>query len=838
MDRTFVDTSSNQTLIGKTLINPNISGPLTTDSSTLVANLNASQLESKTWEAPGTIGSSTPNTVHASTLIVDSSATISYLNSLHTGDITSTDIITKGPRVDVRYHGADPTGAADSGTAFVNAYARASAINGWVYAPAGTYKITSAKITPVSNTGIIGDGKRQTIINWNGTGFWLDDTSNGTIQTDFTLQGMSINVSSAGTGAVRIGDITQTAFSENNQHIDYALVDLLITGNTGAIVAGSRGVQLATFIRTRIEECLVFDFDINWEFKKFDVGYVKHNRLQRFTTYGMYLHNDMSGGGGHVADETVFIQNEILEIPATSTAAIYLQEVENIRFNGTYFEPKSGDSIPVAWKFNAVYNLSIDGATISTATQLFNILDGRTIAISHVGLQNMDANPAPTSVVAFTAGNDASGTAGGIFAEPRYGLIKVKDCAYLVNNSFKGQPGVSISGMGLYGPGESHFGGMISDVSNLYSTQILDRNGAIGLIKESSVVLSPFSANTYLMGSDPTGILIVTDASASTGYALKVPTANFNIFMDIPYPNDILPGAYEIVARLRTSGATTTTSIIVRYDNINKENDGSIALATTYRLINYRFNFAPAGPATTLSIRISANEGTDLFVDYIILRPCINSLSLQAFVANDITFVGSDTTPGYKIIYKSAAPPTGTWSRGDITFNTAPANPGNVGWVCTAAGTPGTWVTFGSVGNQILGTTTNDNAASGYVGEYIRGASAAAGMSNGTYVNITSIALTAGDWSVTGIIQADATSVVTRFLGAVSAFSGNTTTDHTGGDNVMDGFNPTAGSNGSIGISAWRVSIASPTTIYLKARLSFGSGSPTATGRISAIRVR
>jgi hypothetical protein len=39
----------------------------------------------------------------------------------------------------------------------------------------------------------------------------------------------------------------------------------------------------------------------------------------------------------------------------------------------------------------------------------------------------------------------------------------------------------------------------------------------------------------------------------------------------------------------------------------------------------------------------------------------------------------------------SAVPTTGTWKLGDIVWNTAPASGGTPGWVCTVAGTPGTW---------------------------------------------------------------------------------------------------------------------------------------------------
>lgn len=43
------------------------------------------------------------------------------------------------------------------------------------------------------------------------------------------------------------------------------------------------------------------------------------------------------------------------------------------------------------------------------------------------------------------------------------------------------------------------------------------------------------------------------------------------------------------------------------------------------------------------------------------------------------------------------APKTGTYNRGAIVYNTAPAPGTNIGWVCVAAGTPGTWKAFGAI---------------------------------------------------------------------------------------------------------------------------------------------
>lgn len=48
-------------------------------------------------------------------------------------------------------------------------------------------------------------------------------------------------------------------------------------------------------------------------------------------------------------------------------------------------------------------------------------------------------------------------------------------------------------------------------------------------------------------------------------------------------------------------------------------------------------------------------------------------------------------------VFGSVAPTTGSWKVGDVALNTAPAASGNIGWVCTTAGSPGTWKTFGAI---------------------------------------------------------------------------------------------------------------------------------------------
>lgn len=59
-------------------------------------------------------------------------------------------------------------------------------------------------------------------------------------------------------------------------------------------------------------------------------------------------------------------------------------------------------------------------------------------------------------------------------------------------------------------------------------------------------------------------------------------------------------------------------------------------------------------------------------------------------------FVGSGPN-ARSVDYGSSAPATGHHAAGELVYNIAPTAGGKVGWVCVAAGTPGTWKAFGSI---------------------------------------------------------------------------------------------------------------------------------------------
>lgn len=68
----------------------------------------------------------------------------------------------------------------------------------------------------------------------------------------------------------------------------------------------------------------------------------------------------------------------------------------------------------------------------------------------------------------------------------------------------------------------------------------------------------------------------------------------------------------------------------------------------------------------------------------------------------------------YKKGYGTSAPTSGQWSVNDVIENTAPAATGSPrGWVCTVAGTPGTWVAYGQLKDKssVTSVTAAGNVA-------------------------------------------------------------------------------------------------------------------------------
>jgi hypothetical protein len=139
----------------------------------------------------------------------------------------------------------------------------------------------------------------------------------------------------------------------------------------------------------------------------------------------------------------------------------------------------------------------------------------------------------------------------------------------------------------------------------------------------------------------------------------------------------------------------------------------------------------------------------------------------------------------------------------------------------------------------IVGTTTNDSPAAGNVGQNISSAVTGVSLpSSNAYGDLTSISLTAGDWTLSAQIALSGASTTATFIAiGISTTSGNSNAGLTTGDNYMTQ-SATSGEFASAGISGYRVSISSTTTYYAKMTATYTGGTQAFNGRITAVRVR
>lgn len=143
-----------------------------------------------------------------------------------------------------------------------------------------------------------------------------------------------------------------------------------------------------------------------------------------------------------------------------------------------------------------------------------------------------------------------------------------------------------------------------------------------------------------------------------------------------------------------------------------------------------------------------------------------------------------------------------------------------------------------ATGVQIKGNNTNTAPPAGFIGEQIRATVAqasAVSLVNLTPKTVTSIALTAGIWDISGLCSYLFSSAGTLIACSIST---TTNTNGTSGDNLA--FLCTAFSSvdaSSISIPAFRATLSGNTTYYLVADAQFAAGTATVFGRISATRV-
>jgi hypothetical protein len=163
-----------------------------------------------------------------------------------------------------------------------------------------------------------------------------------------------------------------------------------------------------------------------------------------------------------------------------------------------------------------------------------------------------------------------------------------------------------------------------------------------------------------------------------------------------------------------------------------------------------------------------------------------------------------------------------------------------------AVNTAGTALTFAQPqGDQLKGTTTNDTASAGNIGEYqvsTVSVGSPVSLTTATPTTVTSLSLTAGDWDVWGEVYytlASSTSITQMFSG-LNTTGASINGIATGGwvNSQFASVTPNTATFGGYTAGPLRVSLSGTTTYFLVTQATFATSTCSAYGIIQARRVR
>lgn len=229
------------------------------------------------------------------------------------------------------------------------------------------------------------------------------------------------------------------------------------------------------------------------------------------------------------------------------------------------------------------------------------------------------------------------------------------------------------------------------------------RSGASGItIKPISSTDTNSTINRLVVNAD-----VKAGGSSSAVTVIKQSTASVQI-NDASFDGRFYAGANNGVTlsgaatgTLRVRGSLYTGLNLAKPIDVASFTDVTLDGATLEGATPYRSSFTNTGKLVMRNVKVVG--GSSVGGIYATAGPS------EALVEN-LTLSGVTGTPGLPartyhaktatgqvVGMGTAAPTTGTWAVGDEIKNRTPAVGSPKGWVCTVAGTPGTWVSTGNL---------------------------------------------------------------------------------------------------------------------------------------------
>lgn len=309
--------------------------------------------------------------------------------------------------------------------------------------------------------------------------------------------------------------------------------------------------------------------------------------------------------------------------------------------------------------------------------------------------------------------------------------------------------------------------------------------GRLTLYPASSDTVS----DTYVQNANDIHVAIAAHAALASTRTYTIPEAGADASFVMTQGNQTLAGVKTFSAQDVHSAGISITGSTSNY-LIN-----AVESLASVNVIIGAENSSPTGVASA-NLNLTTNASST------------GSPSVQFIVGSNVWSVGEDhqDSDAFKIS-SSAGLGSTVLARGDRT----------------------------TTGFAIHGTNTNDSAAAGYVGEYV--SSSATGVSVTTSITaVTSIALTAGDWDISAVVQGNGSNGNTFFQAFVSTTTASSAGTVQGYSAVYGACATASSSRGSACMPAIRASLTGNTTYFLNAQMS--AATSNVDGSISARRVR
>ena len=318
-----------------------------------------------------------------------------------------------------------------------------------------------------------------------------------------------------------------------------------------------------------------------------------------------------------------------------------------------------------------------------------------------------------------------------------------------------------------------------------------------------------------------------------TNKTLTAPVINnpsvFNLVAtgSVTLPNgSIIPSFLSIGApSWNSSGMLTTTGLTVTGDVVLPQNSISAGVIADGSIMNADINNS-AGIANS---KLAGNPTSSNTSNAIVLRDASGNFSANIITSN-LTGIASHATnlqggQAGSIPYQSSTNTTALLANSATTGTILTA---------TAEGAPA-WAT------DHRGTSTNNNATAGFVGEYVvNQVTTNVAVTQNIVKDITSITLSAGDWDVSGSVMLSYTTTNSTNFTLQGGI--NTTSATLGAQDTYSQIMVHAGNTGSLTQSfatpVVRLSLAATTTVFLVGFANGGLSSINGKGTIRARRMR